>query len=518
MNKLVSKISVPLLACCAIVGIAGVRPASSEPVDYPGMLHTGEQIEYVKTKLNNEEEPWLSAYGQLLDFAEGQEARNGHAVADFYVPPFYVDSAAHTAAKEGFVGDAYAAYAYALSYVLSGNAAHGARAVHFLNAWAQTNETISAADDTPLVSSYAGGGLLIAADLLMNEPIWSDPDKAGFRAWVNDTYLPAVERIKTRSNNWGDWGTFASTASYYLLGNINRVSSEVERMKERIDSRIAADGHLPQEVRREANGLWYTYFSLAPMTASAQIAYNATGTDLFQWESEQGRTLKSALDYLLYYTEHQEEWPWHPMPPRNPLTMTWPLDLFEAMSTVYGDVYGSAYESFVSPYRPIRGGVKDAVATHAAWNFPTLMKMDPPALPADVKTVIMDNTSAEFVGSWRTSTSRPRYFGVNYAFAETGHGEKTATWRPSLPAAGRYGVYVSLPDGNSERAAAAKFTVYHANGSATYTINQQVQGGQWVLLGRHDFSAGDGGYVVLDNDADSLYVIADAVKFEREDP
>ena len=50
----------------------------------------------------------------------------------------------------------------------------------------------------------------------------------------------------------------------------------------------------------EKNGLWYTYFSLAPMTASFWVTYNLTGENLFLWEQE-GKSVKKALDYLLRY-------------------------------------------------------------------------------------------------------------------------------------------------------------------------------------------------------------------------
>jgi hypothetical protein len=44
-------------------------------------------------------------------------------------------------------------------------------------------------------------------------------------------------------------------------------------------------------------------------------------------------------------------------------------------------------------------------------------------------------------------------------------------------------------------------------------VNQEVNGGQWNLLGTYPFAAGTSGSVVLSDEADE-YVIADAIKFE----
>jgi hypothetical protein len=43
-------------------------------------------------------------------------------------------------------------------------------------------------------------------------------------------------------------------------------------------------------------------------------------------------------------------------------------------------------------------------------------------------------------------------------------------------------------------------------------VNQEINGGQWNLLGTFPFIAGTSGHVVLSDDAND-YVIADAIKF-----
>ena len=61
------------------------------------------------------------------------------------------------------------------------------------------------------------------------------------------------------------------------------------------------------------------------------------------------------------------------------------------------------------------------------------------------------------------------------------------------------------------RATNAPFTVLHDGGIRTIRVNQQQNGGEWNSLGSFVFSKGSG-MVILTNDADSLYVIADAIR------
>lgn len=116
-----------------------------------------------------------------------------------------------------------------------------------------------------------------------------------------------------------------------------------------------------------------------------------------------------------------------------------------------------------------------------------------------------------------SSTSASDYYGTNYHYAQTGNGA-TATWTPYLPKAGKYSVYYWLPDGMSNRAQSAPFTIHYNGGSQTYYVDQQAAGGSWICLGTHEFAAGTSGYVRLTSAADNNYVIADAIKFVYEPP
>ncbi|RTE08371.1 glycosyl hydrolase family 28-related protein [Paenibacillus whitsoniae] len=136
---------------------------------------------------------------------------------------------------------------------------------------------------------------------------------------------------------------------------------------------------------------------------------------------------------------------------------------------------------------------------------------------AHASETVVDNTSAELTGTWTTATANANYYGANYSYSNSGTGTDKIRWRPTITAVGDYSVYVRLPNGDTSRATNAPFTIYYNGGSQTYYINEQsIWGGQWVLLGTHNFAAGTSGYVELTDNANGTYVIADAIKFTQD--
>ena len=89
------------------------------------------------------------------------------------------------------------------------------------------------------------------------------------------------------------------------------------------------------------------------------------------------------------------------------------------------------------------------------------------------------------------------------------------SYQPSIPAEGRYAVYVSyqtLPTSIDD----AHYTVYHQGQATEFVVNQQMGGSTWVYLGTFDFDAGcnEANRVVLSNLSEhSGVVTADAVRF-----
>ena len=368
-NRLFKKFTLLLILCAVQLS------TSLFAFEHPGGMHSKAQIKFVRHEIRDKHEPYFSAFQQLLGITDTILKKEHHALTDFSVPGFYKKPEEHIRNSRSLATDAFNAYACALAWQLSGEEKYAKHAIYILNAWSTINKRYSESDGT-LVMSYTGTAMVMAAELMSNNKNWSDTDKHLFSNWVKTVYRKATNEIRNKKNNWADWGRFGSTLSAYYLDDTEDLKENIRLFKSDLFDKIAEDGHMPQETRRGVNGIWYTYFSLAPMTATAWVAFNATGENLFALRKE-GRSVKAAIDYLLFYNRHPNEWTWF----KNPVQGTheskfsdldlktfnsfWPANLIEAMSGIFSD---SEYVSYAAPYRPLC-----YENHHFAWVFTTLM-------------------------------------------------------------------------------------------------------------------------------------------------
>ncbi len=132
--------------------------------------------------------------------------------------------------------------------------------------------------------------------------------------------------------------------------------------------------------------------------------------------------------------------------------------------------------------------------------------------------IIIDNPDAAFVGSWQTGTSSSDKYGSDYRFAgQNTTSGKSATYTPSIPTDGIWGIYTWYPQG-SGRPINAQYIVHASTGDSTLYVNQQTNGGKWNLLGTYSFTAGINGYVRITNyGTDTTKVVmADGIRFYSE--
>lgn len=332
-------------------------------------MHPHRQIDYVKNQLYKGSPDYTAAYRQLIKHADKALLREPNAVNRFHVPAFYEDKEGHRAMRNGMENDAFAAYCTALAYMFNDDTAYAEKSISFLNAWAKINQEVGDAD-SPLVLSYVSPGLLIAAQLLKNAPIWQNEDKQLFRNWIKKVVLPAAKGIRERANNWGDWSRYASLLAAELLDDSIEFAYVTQLVKKDLTSKIAPDGFLIEEVKRQEKGLWYSYFSLAPITASAWVIYNRGGENLFAYQQD-SISIKQALNYLQYYQRRPNEWPWYPNPEtadKSDVEVCWPDNLMLAMRNIYP---GQAFTKELFIHEPVIYSKH-----HFAWTFPSLMPVE----------------------------------------------------------------------------------------------------------------------------------------------
>lgn len=130
--------------------------------------------------------------------------------------------------------------------------------------------------------------------------------------------------------------------------------------------------------------------------------------------------------------------------------------------------------------------------------------------------IILDEDQGTWSGSWSLSTGAgTNAYNGDYKYSITASSETAwYKWTPNITSAGDYAVYVMFRSG-SNRPTDARYTIYYNGGSQTYSVDQTINGGTWILLGTKSFASGTAGYVKLGNNSavTGKAVIADAVKW-----
>ena len=155
----------------------------------------------------------------------------------------------------------------------------------------------------------------------------------------------------------------------------------------------------------------------------------------------------------------------------------------------------------------------------------TIVPMRP--LGYQTNEVVIDNVDTDsslasrvtYGGNWGNTSQTDYYYGnageVGYRWANTCATGTTAwaSYRPDLPAAGEYPVYVWARPGSDR--VPQLYRVRHAGGVTDVRVDHRQVGNGWVWLGNYWFEAGTDGCVNISNyspDEDGT-VIADAVRF-----
>ncbi len=135
---------------------------------------------------------------------------------------------------------------------------------------------------------------------------------------------------------------------------------------------------------------------------------------------------------------------------------------------------------------------------------------------SDLPGVVVDDLDAQKVGNWKSSSRFPPFIGGGYLHDENqGRGEKTLTFSPKLPVAGRYEVRVAF-SGGPGRAERVPATVLHADGEDLVYFKQTTEaldGLQFATIGTWRFETGGQNFVMISNAGAEGYVTVDAVQF-----
>jgi len=140
-------------------------------------------------------------------------------------------------------------------------------------------------------------------------------------------------------------------------------------------------------------------------------------------------------------------------------------------------------------------------------------------LESNSNGVMVDDADAKKVGQWTESRYSPNFIGKGYIHDErTGKGEKSVTFTPKLPRAGKYEVRLAYAGGGG-RDSAVPVLIRHAEGETRVKVDQSTVppiDKLFKSLGTFQFEAGEAGSVTISTEGTTGYVLADAVQFIPE--
>lgn len=156
--------------------------------------------------------------------------------------------------------------------------------------------------------------LIDSITLLSASPAWRKEDDKQMRDWAGRYFrwLTKSSHGKKEAhagNNHGTYFDVQYVALAQYLGKKELATTVLEAAKKhRIALQIDPSGKQPHELKR-TNTLHYSLFNLRGLFELAALGKNA-GIDLFNYETEDGRSLRKAFDFMAPYADSTQKWPY----------------------------------------------------------------------------------------------------------------------------------------------------------------------------------------------------------------
>ncbi|UKS28508.1 alginate lyase family protein [Paenibacillus sp. HWE-109] len=215
--------------------------------------------------------------------------------------------------------------ALSLAYFFTENEAYADYASKLLRIWyldpaTRMNPSLNYGQSVPGVNEGRAAGIietlnilntLDPATILNGTKYLSNQDLDKFKQWIGSymTWLlesPIGTDERNAKNNHGNWYDAQVTAYALFSGHTDVAKKIVEDNKKRIASQIAPDGSMPLELAR-TRSLHYSTYNMEAMTIVARLG-SKIGIDLWNYKTEDGRSILKAMEFLSPYISKKKEW------------------------------------------------------------------------------------------------------------------------------------------------------------------------------------------------------------------
>ncbi|RMV67657.1 alginate lyase family protein [Pseudomonas coronafaciens] len=284
----------------------------TQPFIHPGLLHSKSDLERVRTKVAQNDQPWRAGWQKLIE--------NRHASLGWKPNPQAVVYRGmdhqHKENYSALFNDVAAAYALALRWRISHDDAYGAKAVDILNQWSSTLTSIEGSGDRYLASGLYGYQLANAAEILRDYPHWAPADFRRFQSMMLTKFYPMNHDFLVYHDNalvdhhWANWDLAnmnAMLAIGVLTDRRDIYDEAVNYFKTGAGN--GSIGHavwhlynpLLGQVQESGRDQAHTMLDIALLGSFCQMAWNQ-GDDLFGYDNN--RVLAGAEYVARYNLDH----------------------------------------------------------------------------------------------------------------------------------------------------------------------------------------------------------------------
>lgn len=214
----------------------------------------------------------------------------------------------------------------ALGYYVFGDERYATKAAELLRVWfidprtrmnpnLQYAQAVKGRNDgrgTGLIETRGIGRVVDAAGLLAGSHAWTDADQRALQKWCADFLDWVVSSSNGKdeaaaTNNHGTFYDVQVAALALFVGRTDLAHTVLEAAaQQRIAAQVQPDGSQPRELER-TKSFSYSVFNLSAMFELARLGENV-GVDLWSFRSDDGRSIRAALDYLLPYALGDRKW------------------------------------------------------------------------------------------------------------------------------------------------------------------------------------------------------------------
>ena len=267
---------------------------------HPGLLHSKEDLAFVKEKVSSGAEPWKTAWTKMQ--ADKQSALT-------WIPR-PVEKVVRGPINNPDIGssalslDSGAAYCHALEWVITGEKAHAQKAIEILNAWSYTLAAIEGHDQKLLAGITAHRFCNAAEILRYTHAGWQEKDIEQFKTMLLSVYYPLLKDFFPEAN--GNWDA-SMINSMLCIGVFCDDSEKFERASDyflhgkgngSIARYIFPSGQCQESTRDQA----HTQLGLGMLAAACEVAAKQ-GIDLYGAEDNR---LALGFEYTAKYNLGEE--------------------------------------------------------------------------------------------------------------------------------------------------------------------------------------------------------------------